>query len=174
MELLRFQTSDETTKRVPDQKRAMTDLNAQGQAITKTEVLSWKTIRDPAKFSTITIFAEDSGTYSAALKWRIGPDGAEGEGLEYAFREVAPGMAEMQTVEVLGHFESAPSANEIHEICQDYLLLGAKYPIYADIVRKPLSPAIIEEILNHLLDEGDNPLPAWISRILGLRKGGTS
>lgn len=171
MKLLRFHTTDETTRRVPDRQTEVTDLNAAGKAFSKIDVQSWKIEKDASKFSKITIFSEDAGIYSAALRWRIGDDGEIGEGLESSFPEVAPAQSETMQIEIRGNFESAPSPYEIHEICEDYLLLASKYPTYKHITSKPLSPQIIEAILNHLLDEGENLLPSWISQVLALRKG---
>lgn len=168
MKILRFHPAESTTRQVPDRKTIESFEDASGKWRERTLVHSYKTVRNDAAFQKLEIYTKDLSSYGSALAWRVGLDD------ELNFPPASPGKGEFTSVEIRGQIEGGISADEVHEIVEDYRLLRQHFSSYSDIFRGPLSASMTEQILYCLVmaisNSEDLQLPGYILRVLELRK----
>jgi len=149
-------------------------------------------VADPSERQVLRVCREDKEICPAALAWRCGQSDINFSTDQYAKNEkgqnvVVPQNGEVVSITLPGVFEPELSVEAVHDICEDFRIMGKVFPTYSDIFKVKLEESkLTQGIIAFLLEshkqlaeavaelvgkEAKVPhLPAWIERVMQLRK----
>jgi hypothetical protein len=155
----------------------------------------YKQVADTTGLQTLKVRREDADICSVALAWRTGQSEVSFSTIQFATNEQGHTIQVERKGDIIdiplpGAFEPILSVDDVHSICEDFRLLGQKFPIYNSIFQVKVGEnAFTRGLLEFLLasnrelvkivsESGGEDikeciekvkLPRWIERILQLR-----
>jgi hypothetical protein len=153
-------------------------------------VRKYKIVPDLSERTMLRVYRDDMMDFVSALQWRTGQSEINISTQPYEINEQGnsvPARLERDgdcvLVPVFGTFQPELDENAIHEICEDYRLLYGHFPNFLSIFTiKTAENKFATEVMEWLISSVQmlhasniqanlKPLPAWIARVLELRKG---
>lgn len=193
MKNLRFNHSENSMKLVP--RRIETQLSDNGDGVLRKSPIvrdGYKAVPDDNDRQILKVRKEDLEHVVPALRWRTGQGEVDFSTVRFEVdkktgqSKIIPHTNKICEIRLPGNFTPSLSVEDVSEIVQDFKLLGEKFPVYRDIFKKKIGENALQtgliawileaqrEIIASLPEskrENITKMPAWIARVLELRKG---